>query len=610
MHDLNNFLEKQLTEGVKFGQKQISDILSRSGDFNIGVEYEIRPTHELKSALLDQNFKDSGLDEYGLSQNIHTIITEHDSMVEIITKKMSLSEGLKHIKNMFRYLTDKDIEVPEMAGMHISVSTNKYALDKMNFLKFYLLMDTDFIHKTFPPRDHVHNSINHIKNSIYMWIRENDTIHDKKYSNSKITTRKLKEIEKNLLNVFQKKYQTINIGDYILSDGRIELRFFGGEDYHTMYDDIKLQLLRALFLMELAYTDLYQKEYYQELGKIILDITTADDTDKEAAKESTMKLLQDIKEENGDKILNRMETGHLMFSVHKIPSKIKEKIKKVMAKKPEWATRFAALTQERFIEAEKDIKNDAKLAVHYALSVLKGRFEEAEDVIFAEDSYSLSLYVRKVFAGQRLPKELEEKFAKMSTNGYAWYNYANRLYSENIISGPKEAQEELPLLNTDALLDLTSRYALERGKLTNIVTFGILNERNINEFIKAIAYGVNENISSGAVTAILDAYFSVFGSISVEDDIREKALEKSYQFYKYFDKFTEDDKIAYVTSFYVDLKEFMRDKEFNAWDGIAKSIINKAVIMKPLFPLTDEFKKKFKDKTGIELPKDLVNYEE
>ena len=54
----------------------------------------------------------------------------------------------------------------------------------------------------------------------------------------------------------------------------------------------------------------------------------------------------------------------------------------------------------------------------------------------------------------------------------------------------------------------------------------------------------------------------------------------------------------------------MGDKEFNAWDGIAKSIINKAAIMKPLFPLTDEFKKKFKDKTGIELPKDLVNYEE
>ena len=42
MHDLNNLLNEsyKLEEGAKFGEKEVSDILSRSGDFNIGIEYE------------------------------------------------------------------------------------------------------------------------------------------------------------------------------------------------------------------------------------------------------------------------------------------------------------------------------------------------------------------------------------------------------------------------------------------------------------------------------------------------------------------------------------------------------------------------------------------
>ena len=439
-----------------------------------------------------------------------------------------------------------------------------------------------------------------------MWARQND----EEYSKSKMTTRKLKEIEKSLLEVFQRKYQTINIGDYIMHDGRIELRFFGGQDYHTMYDDIKLQLLRSLFLMELAYTDLYHKEYYSALGKVILDAIKTDDNDKTSLKDSTMKLLQAIKSNDGEKILSRLESGHLMFPISKIPPKIKAKIKEVMLDNPMWAVRFSTLIQERFEDAEPEIKKDAKLAVHYAINVLHRRFEEAEDVIFSDDSASLSLYVRKAFKNERLPTALEKKFANISSNGYAWFGYVQRLYDEKIVTNAKDAQDKLPLLNNEALIDLISRYSIEKSKLAQIIELGILNERNIQSFLKAIAYNAGDNISSGAVSLLLRKYVELFGVISVDDEIRNKLIEKSYQYQSYFDEFNVDDKIAYVTSFYKDLKDFMDRSGFDPWQGITKSIIDGATLMKPLFPLTPEFKEKYYAKTGHELPKDLVNYEE
>ena len=46
-----NDIQPFLMEGIKFGQKEISEILSRSDDFNVGIEYEFRPNEEQKEHL-------------------------------------------------------------------------------------------------------------------------------------------------------------------------------------------------------------------------------------------------------------------------------------------------------------------------------------------------------------------------------------------------------------------------------------------------------------------------------------------------------------------------------------------------------------------------------
>jgi hypothetical protein len=71
------------------------------------------------------------------------------------------------------------------------------------------------------------------------------------------------------------KYQSIKFGDYKILDGRIELRFFGGENYHTMETEIKHHILRALYLLSFAYTDEYNNDYYKKIAKMVNRIVKA-----------------------------------------------------------------------------------------------------------------------------------------------------------------------------------------------------------------------------------------------------------------------------------------------------------------------------------------------
>ena len=143
-------MKNKIFEGVRFGEKQINDILSRANDFNVGIEYELRiDDYNLSNDLT------SHLRNADLMREINGIVPEHDSMTEIITKKMDLISALNHIKRMFKFIVDNDIEVPSMAGMHISISTNKYNLEDFNIVKFLILMNSTYLTSSFPERKHV-----------------------------------------------------------------------------------------------------------------------------------------------------------------------------------------------------------------------------------------------------------------------------------------------------------------------------------------------------------------------------------------------------------------------------------------------------------------------
>ena len=125
--------------------------------------------------------------------------------------------------------------------------------------KFLVLMNAEYLHGLFPEREHV-KSISDI-------ITKQTSIDTTK----PFTKEVIGDIEQQINSVLENKYQTIKVSDYTNVDmsGRIELRFFGGENYHKQADLIKRELFRAIFILEIAYTNLHERQYYRELYDLV-----------------------------------------------------------------------------------------------------------------------------------------------------------------------------------------------------------------------------------------------------------------------------------------------------------------------------------------------------
>lgn len=214
--------------------------------------------------------ENSELDEDDLQSQvafIDHIEDEHNDMKEVITEKMTVRDAIENIQDMFRFMSNNAF-VEHYAGMHISISTTKYDLDDFKLAKFITIMDIDHIRDYFPDRGHVEN----LQEKVEDLISENilGVVLRNVDRKEKSMVSVIKDMEFGIdRGVSEHKYQTINFGDYKVSDGRIELRFFGGENYHQRYEEVVTHMLRALYLLNFAYTDEHNKDYYKKITKMI-----------------------------------------------------------------------------------------------------------------------------------------------------------------------------------------------------------------------------------------------------------------------------------------------------------------------------------------------------
>lgn len=600
MHNLKSIIENSenvLNEAVKFGEKEINDILSRSDDFNIGIEYEIRPNMDQRVEL------ESELEKRGLMKGVDKILPEHDEMTEVITSKLSLKDAMNHIKGMFKYLSETKIEVPEMAGMHISISTNKYNLDDFNAIKFYLLLNTSYIHKIFPVREHVLDVAFRIKNNIEMVVRSMHE-YDEDSFKTNITATKIKDLEKQLKKSLEDKYLTANIRDYNVSNGRVELRFFGGENYHSMFNDIKQQLLRSLFILELAYTDLYQKDYYKELASILQHIGYDDRDSKEEIQKSRDELLDAIRSEDADQIYKVMNYRNLGFPVTETPPKLFKRILGIML---EHATDqrlvfFAQMVNKDIPVIKERVKNDAELAAAYAVSVMDDRFYDAEKLILS-DSSAAGRYLNKFFSDKRLPKDLEEYLADSTDVLFTWVRYLFKLNSTGAFK--KENFSELPKPNMEAVTR-----ALKLADDSNIKTYidlKIIDYQNLDDILKVYVSRADNQIEVPTIITLLrdyKNYYDINGAVILDEELRIKMLEKSHNFHSYLGMLSTEEKLVYVDGLISEYAVFM-DGDKNKMAERIGSVIEKReddnLISNPLKPIDKEFIQAFNEKYNTDI---------
>lgn len=256
-----------LFEGVKVGAKEKAKAISRA-DVMMGIEYEFRGHLKGKSSFDTRKMKVEDLQKILKDRNItfDKVIPEHAHQLEVVTHKMPLADGMKHLSNMFDLLKTNDDTMQftideDASGLHISISL-KDAQKTFNPLKFLLLVNTTYIADIFPEREHTTNNdtildslptimnigtydVTNDKNELYRF--EADLINDISGNNTRIDSQTL-------------KYAAVKLSDYANFDGRIELRFFGGENYLN-FKLIKDQVARALYFLDIAHGDKFDKEY-------------------------------------------------------------------------------------------------------------------------------------------------------------------------------------------------------------------------------------------------------------------------------------------------------------------------------------------------------------
>ncbi len=247
--------KEPLHEGVRFGKRELNATLADIDEFVMGVEYEVLVNNP-HSTMSDVEYMRELLHEYNIG-NIEDVLTEHDKMTEVVTRKMGIVEGLAHIKKFFAMATETGMRYPSNAGMHVSIST-KNNVNDVNLVKFMVLMAGNYLNKLFPERQYTNNAHTEIVSSLKKLYKPN----------KKITIERIENWLLSQPEIMQEKYTAINFKNYSEHNGRIEMRFFGGADYGDRYDELRWHIIRACFLLGVSYGTVYDNEYKKALFKL------------------------------------------------------------------------------------------------------------------------------------------------------------------------------------------------------------------------------------------------------------------------------------------------------------------------------------------------------
>lgn len=219
--------------------------------------------------------------DYSLSHGVN-VETDNNYQFEFITGIMTVGECLDSLQEVFAFIEEYGYTTKH-SGLHISISSDKWSNTPFNFLKFFTLMQFTHVLDIFPERRYVNNLYN-------QFVRSENTLNIVKNAikNTNNLSQCVSNIHNTLLDInlwkdgfLSKKFQSVKFGDYDMLHGRIELRFFGGDSYEDRYDEVEQLLLKSLYMMELSYGDLYDKEYKKLFVRILDDIATNIDSNGE-----------------------------------------------------------------------------------------------------------------------------------------------------------------------------------------------------------------------------------------------------------------------------------------------------------------------------------------
>ena len=242
----------------------LDELMSNNALFNTD-EYE-RYREALEGGDHDGVFYD-----LSNTDNVH-YTTEADGQIEIITTKpVSGKEILEHyeqMKDIIRQLEDVGYYAGSNSGLHLSISY-KNGDTGINFEKFIVLSDMYKI------SEEDYHSIRNYVNDVFKFVKDSELdILEIIIDNVQSSTNPINDIVNKINDGLSKvrttgmpKYHGINFEDYY-RNGRVELRFFGGDNYDDRLDEYLDKLIKFMYILKISSDDTHDTNYYKALVKI------------------------------------------------------------------------------------------------------------------------------------------------------------------------------------------------------------------------------------------------------------------------------------------------------------------------------------------------------
>lgn len=207
--------------------------------------------------------------------------SEHSPIIEVVTDVLSIEDGIENIRNMLNFIQGDDLPLytDQSCGMHVSISY-KGASNTFDLNKFIVLLNTERIQSLFPKRHFItdlDDQVMEVFNVIYNEVLDADNnnrsyntlLHNLQNPLPVIKSHFNKVVNNHISLVpTNNKNQAINFEDFHIHNGRIELRYVGGDEdapYETRFKLLEFEVLRAIYMLQISNTKMYESEYKKKL---------------------------------------------------------------------------------------------------------------------------------------------------------------------------------------------------------------------------------------------------------------------------------------------------------------------------------------------------------
>lgn len=283
-------------EGVPMGSADINS--ATKFQYSMGFEIELLVNTEF---IYNNGIERSDIYTF-IKQDFSKTIKVHDVVddtslyppkksfgAEIISKPYkTVDDGLFALKNALDRIDGINYKTNESCGLHVTLGKfSKKEIDKIDLLKFSLLVNGDMILRDYAREDNEYCSLNHL-NDILLGLRDT---HDVKQIN--LYNEAIPKINEFFSFDNYHKYSFINLAK-LINSGLIEIRAFGNTGYEKKFSAIEKHVKYIVRALDIARDPTaYRNEYLKKIHKFI-DGDTTDRTENLQIKYKTLMTIKDL----------------------------------------------------------------------------------------------------------------------------------------------------------------------------------------------------------------------------------------------------------------------------------------------------------------------------